>query len=124
MLYKYVGEDEQQAFHEEIARLIGEGLVMFSPGGAANAVGLSRQRIHQLIEDDRFGIRAWAYYEDRRRTFRKPQQTLTYMLVSMPDLLRYVVSTGRIESQDDLGVESPRLHEALDAAKRKLVGSD
>jgi hypothetical protein len=123
MVTKYFGETQQQAFHEEIARLIGEGHCIYSPGGAAAAVGLTRQRIHQLIEDDRFNIRAWAYYEDRQRMFRKPQKVLAYMYVSMPDLLRYAVATGRIESKDDLGAFSPLLLDALDAVKQNQVSS-
>lgn len=123
MVTKYVGEEQQQAFHEEIARLIGEGQVLFSPGGAANAIGVTRQRIYQIIEDDRFEVRAWAYYEDRRRVLRKPQQVLAYLYVSMHDLLRYAIALGRVESQDDLGVVSPRLAAALDAVKRDEVSS-
>lgn len=123
MIIKYVGEDEQQPFHEEVTRLLNEGHCLFSPGGAAHAIGVSRQRIHQIVEDDRHNVRAWAYYEDRRRLLFKPKKILTYMYVSMDDLLRYAIAIGRIDSQADLEVESPRLNAALEIVKRETVDS-
>ncbi len=100
-MHVYTGANEYQRFKEDTAKAMAEGDVLMSPGGAAAVVGVSRQRLHQLAQDG--VIQAWVYHEERRRLLGPSKKELTYMDVSMADVLRWGLRTGRLVPDADLG---------------------
>lgn len=120
MVYKYVGSQQMGKFLDDV-RSVADNDIMVSPAGAAALLGLSRQRIHQIL-DEREDVRAWAFYEQHRRLLRTELKQ-AYMYLSVADLLRYGLRTGRIETSEDLGLALVGVEELLDNVKAELVES-
>ena len=103
MIHKYIGEEELQDFHDAIGKQMEAGVTTMSPGGAASFFRVSRQRIHQIL-NEREDVRAWAYYEVRGRLFRAPEVVLAYMYISIDDLFVYGFNIGKFRNIDEMGM--------------------
>lgn len=85
----------------EVMRVADDQGGTISPGGASQMLGITRQRVHEVV-NERPDVRAWAYYSERDRTARNFE-------ISVPDLLKWAVRVGRIRSEEDLGLDWPGL---------------
>ncbi len=117
-MHVYTGADEYQRFKEDTAKALSEGDVLMSPGAAAAVVGVSRQRLHQLTQDG--VIEAWVYHEERRRLFGPFRKELTYMDVSMSDVLRWGLKSKRLDPDADLGSFTLALGKILATVKGEM----
>ena len=117
-MHVYTGLDELQRFQDDTAKAFANGHVLMSPGGAAAAVGTSRQRMHQLIRDGT--VEAWLYYEVRRSLFAPPKQDLAYAYVSMADVFRWALKTGKLPPDADLGGFELSMRKTFDAVKAEV----
>lgn len=96
MVHEFKGRATWRAFLETLVVADNEGGTI-SPGGAAQMLGITRQRVHDIV-NERPDVRAWAYYTDRDNKARVFE-------ISVPDILRWGVRTGRLKSEEDLGLE-------------------
>lgn len=95
MAFKFRGREEWSAYLQALSDEDRDGLSTISPGGAATLVGVSRQRILSLIDQPLTSVRAWEFYEGFGRQAR-------YVEVSVLDLLRWALDTGRIQPGQEL----------------------
>jgi len=110
-VFKFEGRKEREAYNRAVEE---EGYDrVISPGGAAALLRVSRQRIWQIVELPE--VRCWTYYEG---WFNK---TLHMADISVKDLVRYGVRTGRIKTVGDIGILWPEAQSMLDEVKSELV---
>ena len=108
MVERIHGYEKRKLFDELLAEV--EGGVI-SPGGASRILGVTRQAVLKLIDGPH--VRAWAYYYDFG-----PQAD--YVEISVRDLVRYGVRTGRIAKVEDCAFRPHNLAEEIEAAKAEL----
>ena len=87
MKIRFEGLEEREAFNECVRNVEGGTI---SPGGAAILLGVSRQMVHKLINTGR--VRAWSYFY---RAAARPE-----IEISVRDLVRYGIATGRATLED------------------------
>lgn len=104
MVEEFRGRDKWSDFLNTLVEADREGGTI-SPGGGGILLGVSRQRVYELVQTFR-DVRAWAFYEGNTR------QATVYE-VSIRDLLRWGVRSGRIQGEADLGYRSPKVREIL-----------
>ena len=104
MVIEFYGRDEWSEYLKAVEAEDQVGGTA-SPGTAGALLGVSRQRIQQIV-DSFPDVRAWLYYE------RKGRQSAMYE-VSVRDLLRWAVRSGRIQSEEDLRLPWARAKETL-----------
>lgn len=95
MVVEFKGRENWRAFLDELQAQDERGGTI-SPNGAAMMLGVTRQRVQDLVNANA-NIRAYAYYDHgdwRARVYE----------VSVPDLLFWAVRSGRIQSEEDLGL--------------------
>jgi len=112
---KYVGRENYWQYDDELSRFRREskygrfGLV--SPGGVALILGVSRQRVHQIIARDE--IDAYVFYESENKPF-------SFCEIPVYQVIRYGVSVGRINSTADIGLGMPTSAEMIEMAREEL----
>lgn len=107
MIYIYTGKQKQQYFSDLLQ--VEGGTI--SPGGAAQMLGVTRQRASQLPESQE--IRAWAYYPEFSRH-------AALLEISVRDILAYGIRIGRFKEFTDVGLGFPALQEEFE----RLKGND
>jgi hypothetical protein len=88
---EFIGREQKKLFWDSMNAIPGGGI---SPGGAAILLGVSRQRVADLIYTHP-EVRAWVYRE-------RPGQQAVYIEISITDLLRYGLKLGRFQVGDTL----------------------
>jgi hypothetical protein len=95
MVYEYRGRGRWSEFLKALQDEDTDGLSTISPGGAATLLGVTRQRIFELLEQRFAGVRAWAFYED-------DSKRASVVEVSVLDLLHWGVRVKRIQAGQEL----------------------
>lgn len=116
MVYEFKGRSQVEEYFRVCAAMQEEGGTL-SPGGAAALLGITRQSVHELIRENP-NIRAWVFYEDYLFGL---MQRAAYLEISVVDLVRHGVRTGRIDSVEDCGIAFPRLAGIIEQAKAELA---
>lgn len=106
MVIEFRGREQKAAYLQAVTDEERDGLGTISPGGAGTMVGVSRQRIYELMNSNFSGVRTWFYFEGDTRQ-------ATYIDVSILDLLRWAVRVGRIQAGDDLPYVGRRWEEKV-----------
>ena len=113
----YRGPSELEQFHRDVEAVLAEGDQVISPGGAAILLGVSRQYVWELVKTPTRNVRAWCYYDGIFR------QRLEIAHISVRDLVRAGVRSGRVQSINDLGFRSPEVQRILDYVMAEGVTS-
>jgi len=101
---EFHGLDEKDDYLQTVMTVEGGTL---SPGGAASLLRMSREGIWQLIR--RGQVRTWMYFDGRTK---QPAM----IDVSIRDLVRHGVRTGRIKSYADVGYGAEVVRREVDLA--------
>src|SRR4051794_29936530 len=104
------GRERFQVYLQALEEQQSEGGTV-SPGGAAAILGVSRQRVHDLLREGRF--RAWAFYE-------RPVDRAGYVEIAVRDIVEHGVRIGALRSAADSGLAFPGLAEEIERARRGL----
>ena len=91
MIIESRGDLVAQAAYWDVVRAVPGGTV--SPGGAAVMLGVSRQRIQEIVKLP--GVRAWVFHYPF-------SVQAAYMEISVRDIVAYGFRVGRIKSIDEV----------------------
>ena len=105
MVFEYRGRERWGEFLRTVEEA-NERDGTISPGGAGRLLGVSRQRVYQIVQENQ-DVRAWAFFEHW-----STRQAEVYE-IAVRDLLRWAVRIGRVTSVDDLGWRFPRSEQLL-----------
>lgn len=109
---KFKGRENFQAYMDALAQVDGGTI---SPGGAAALLRLTRQGVDRLIDSGH--LRVWEFYEGAWLP------RVAYREISVRDLVRYGVRSGRIRSRADCSISFPTLEQEIEDAKLLLAAN-
>ena len=98
MIHEYHGRQDYERFLGDVTEALDKHGTL-SPGGASMLLGVSRQRVYELIQTIPY-IEAWAYYDERPSPVKRRQADS--LEVSVRGLLTWAVRTGRFNSEEQL----------------------